>query len=78
MTTVPIGNVRWAHVPGGAASYQVAGPLWVRPWGAVPAPGDSEVGAGFGAGFAGAEIDLTGVARRVVVGGAAVNRWATG
>ena len=27
VTTVPIGNVLWAHVPGGAASYHVAPPL---------------------------------------------------
>jgi hypothetical protein len=49
VTTVPIGNVRCAHVPGGAASYQVAPPLWVRPLGAVDDPPD---GAGFGADLA--------------------------
>src|SRR5206468_2992274 len=33
-TTVPFGSVWWAHVPGGAASYQVAPPDWLLPDGA--------------------------------------------
>src|SRR5947209_7238704 len=48
VTTVPIGNDLWAHVPGGAASYHVAPPLWLRPDGA----GAGELELGFGAGFA--------------------------
>jgi len=57
VTTVPIGSVRCAHVPGGAASYQVAPPLWLRPDGAGaldPDPDDPD----FGAGFAGAAVGL--------------------
>src|SRR5438309_6877908 len=42
-TTVPLGSVRWAHVPGGAASYQLAPPLWVLPEGAA---GGAALGAG--------------------------------
>jgi hypothetical protein len=54
VTTVPIGSVRWAHVPGGAASYHVAPPLWLRPLGAGAAEDDgagADLAAGFGAGF---------------------------
>jgi hypothetical protein len=51
VTTVPIGNVRCAHVPGGAASYQVAPPLCVRPLGAGAADEDGD-GEDFGAGLA--------------------------
>ena len=55
VTTVPIGNVLWAHVPGGAASYHVAPPLWVRPEGAVePDPDDPD--PGLGAGFVDGEV----------------------
>jgi hypothetical protein len=61
VTTVPIGNVLWAQVPGGAASYHVAPPLCVRPEGAGVAPDE-----GFGAGLAGAVVGL-GVAFTVVV-----------
>jgi len=75
VTTVPIGNVRWAHVPGGAASYHVAPPLWVRPDGAGAADPD-EPEPGFGAGLAGAAAGLGAgftvvvVRRTAVVGGA--------
>ena len=75
VTTVPIGNVRWAHVPGGAASYHVAPPLWVRPDGAG-APDPDEPEPGFGAGLAGAAAGLGAgftvvvVRRTAVVGGA--------
>ena len=75
VTTVPIGNVRWAHVPGGAASYHVAPPLWERPDGAgVPDPDEPE--PDFGAGLAGAAAGLAAgftvvvVRRTAVVGGA--------
>jgi len=53
VTTVPIGSVLCAHVPGGAASYQVAPPLWLRPAGAAePAlDPDPDPDAGFGAGL---------------------------
>jgi hypothetical protein len=63
VTTVPIGNVRWAHVPGGAASYQVAPPDWVRPEGADDDPDGAE---DFGAVERGAVVGLG--AGRVVVG----------
>ena len=62
VTTVPIGRVLWAHVPGGAASYHVAPPLWLRPDGA----GAGELEVGFGAGLAGAVVGF-GVALAVVV-----------
>ena len=78
VTTVPIGNVRWAHVPGGAASYQVAGPLWVRPWGAVPAPGDVDVGAGLDGGADNLDAGFTAAVARRAVGGGAVLRNARG
>ena len=59
VTTVPIGNVRWAHVPGGAASYHVAPPLWERPDGAgAPDPDEPEPEPDFGAGLAGAAAGL--------------------
>ena len=59
VTTVPIGNVRWAHVPGGAASYHVAPPLWERPVGAgAPDPDEPEPEPDFGAGLAGAAAGL--------------------
>jgi hypothetical protein len=57
VTTVPIGNVRCAHVPGGAASYHVAPPLWVRPDGAGAADPD-EPDAGLGAALAGGGVGL--------------------
>lgn len=69
VTTVPIGRVRWAHVPGGAASYQVAPPDWLRPEGAgadEPDPPDPEErGAGFGvdAGLAAAAFTVVVVRR---------------
>ena len=75
VTTVPIGNVRWAHVPGGAASYHVAPPLWLRPEGAgaaeadEPEPGFGAVLAGAAAGFA-AGFNVVVVRRTPVVGGA--------
>jgi hypothetical protein len=76
VTTVPIGNVRCAHVPGGAASYHVAPPLWLRPDGAGAADPDPEE-PDFGAGFAGAAAGLGAgftvvvVWRTTVVDGAA-------
>jgi len=77
VTTVPIGNVRWAHVPGGAASYHVAPPLWERPVGAgAPDPDEPEPEPDFGAGLAGAAAGLAAgftvvvVRRTAVVGGA--------
>jgi len=66
VTTVPIGNVLWAHVPGGAASYQVAPPLCVRPDGAGAAEPDPD-GAGLGAGLAGAVAGLAAAAAFSVV-----------
>jgi hypothetical protein len=74
VTIVPIGNVRWAHVPGGAASYHVAPPLWLRPDGAGAADPDEPdpvLGAalaGAGAGF-GAAFTVVVVRRTTVVGG---------
>jgi len=74
VTTVPIGSVRWAHVPGGAASYHVAPPLSVRPDGAAePDDPDPDFGAGLAgaaAGF-GAAFTAVVVRRGTVVGGAA-------
>lgn len=74
VTTVPIGNVRCAHVPGGAASYHVAPPLWLRPdgAGAVDAePDDPDFGAGLAGAAAGLGAGFTVVAvrRATVVGG---------
>ena len=51
VTIVPNGSVRWAHVPGGAAWYQVAPPVWELPLGAGAEEDDGfgadlEVGAG--------------------------------
>src|SRR5438309_7783398 len=78
VTTVPMGNVLWAHVPGGAASYHVAPPLCVRPDGAAdpddPVPdfgvGLAGAAAGFGAAFTGVVVRrgtvVDGAARRVV------------
>jgi len=66
VTTVPIGNVLWAHVPGGAASYQVAPPLCVRPDGAGAAEPDPD-DAGLGAGLAGAAAGLAAAVLSVVV-----------
>jgi hypothetical protein len=62
VTTVPIGNVLCAHVPGGAASYHEAPPLWLRPDGAVVDPDE-----GLGAGLAGAVVGLGDVFTVVVV-----------
>jgi hypothetical protein len=73
VTTVPIGNVLCAHVPGGAASYHVAPPLWVRPAGAGVDPDE-----GLGAGLAGAVVGfgvvftVVAVRRTTVVDGEGV------
>ena len=67
MTIVPIGSVLWAHVPGGAASYHVAPPLWVRPDGAVLAADPDDPDAGLGAGLAGAAAGLAATFTVVVV-----------
>src|SRR5437867_12546684 len=59
-TIVPLGRVRWAHVPGGAASYQVAPPLWALPVGGA-------VGADVDVGLAlGAALVVLGTCRGVV------------
>src|SRR5437588_10754794 len=76
VTIVPMGNVRWAHVPGGAASYHVAPPLWLRPDGAGAADPD-EPDPDLGAGLAGAAAGLGAgftvvVVRRTAVGGGVV------
>jgi len=74
VTTVPIGNVRCAHVPGGAASYHVAPPLCVRPDGAAdpddPVP-DFGVGLAGAAASFGAAFTVVVVRRGCVVDGAA-------
>jgi hypothetical protein len=64
VTTVPLGRVWWAHVPGGAASYHVAPPVWLVPEGAADADPDGAV-PDLGAGLA---VDVVGLgAGRVVV-----------
>jgi len=67
VTTVPIGKVRCAHVPGGAASYHVAPPLWLRPEGAVDVDPDAGFGAGFAGVVAGLGAGLVVVVRRGIV-----------
>jgi len=75
VTTVPMGSVWCAQVPGGAASYHVAPPLWLRPDGAGAADPDPDE-PGFGAGFAGVAagfgfgFSVVVVCRATVVGGA--------
>jgi hypothetical protein len=67
VTTVPIGSVRCAQVPGGAASYHVAPPLWLRLAGAVPDPEPEYPAPDFGAGLVVGVVDLAAVLIVVVV-----------
>jgi len=69
-TTVPLGNVRWAHVPGGAASYQLAPPVWEFPAGAGAGVGRgpaADVGVDLGVAAGRAAGRLVVVARRGAV-----------
>jgi hypothetical protein len=67
VTIVPIGNVRCAQVPGGAASYHVAPPLWLRLDGAVPEPEPVYPAPDFGVGLVVGVADLAAALMVVVV-----------